>query len=179
MKLSLSWSWRRPLTLEAVIFECLSSEEAARLMRLPLIGLDATAPEQRTALFATAVGIAKATMVNEQLEAKVLLPNQKMGLLRWLKAERDVNPKSRKEIRREIDSLDRFLYGRDLERFMERLAELRSGSGVTFAEAAEITRLSRGVQLAKDSMEAGRGAEEYQAAQRAFHAYVEKLKAES
>jgi glycerol-3-phosphate cytidylyltransferase-like family protein len=104
-------------------------------------------------------------------DEKVTLRSQKEGLLNWINGQPDVEDKWRKEIIREIATLDRVLNEREMDIFLNRLASLKLGTGVTLEEAQIITDLYRKMEEAKQT----ENTEEYEKARRQLEEYRDSL----
>lgn len=142
MKISFNWrsknkSWIHGIEVE----DCLSKEEAGKLRSLDPVQIMDMESGDRIELFISMFGEEKATFVNSRLEKDFILPKQKEGLLNWINGQPDVEDKWRKEIVREIALLDRVLSDKELDIFLDKLASLKLGVGVTREEAQKITLL--------------------------------------
>jgi uncharacterized protein YeeX (DUF496 family) len=118
---------------------CLSRGDANKLKGLDLDKLLAVNREDRLSIFANTFGIEKAQFINERFENDLLFKNQKRGLLNWVNNNRDIKPKFYKEIIRKISELEKPLIDDKLDDFMNELAELSIGIGVTMEEKNTIT----------------------------------------
>ncbi|HXL98636.1 MAG TPA: hypothetical protein VN932_01805 [Rhizomicrobium sp.] len=180
MKIRFGWNRKDkfgPLSIS--VEECLSKEEANKLRQQDFNRIIHMTSEERLKLFATLFGERKAAFVNSRLESDMILPNQKAGLMNWINGIKDVEPKWRKEIVREISALDKALNESEMEAFMEKLAELKLGVGVTLEEAQMIFDLSKAANEAKKKFETGGSVFEYDLAKKALDEYVVSLKPET
>jgi hypothetical protein len=151
MKLPFKWG-NKPKSHQLatrVMENCLSKEEADRLLEVDpqrLIDMDVA---ERITFLSAIFGDAKARFVNARLEAEIILPGQADGLMKWAEDMEDVAPKWRAEIKREILAVDKVLNEQEMRILLERLVKLKLGIGVTLEEAQRITELLRKADEAK------------------------------
>jgi hypothetical protein len=173
MKVSFNFfkSWNKPLgiTLE----DCLTKDEAGKLKKLNLDQLLEMDSADRIEAMTKVIDREKAIFVNNRFEKDLILKNQKEALTNWINKSTDVEPKWKKEILRRILDLDRVLNKKEMDVFLEELAELKLGIGVTLEETENILRLSN---KAKKIKEDGGSENEYQDALKEFNEYVAMLK---
>jgi hypothetical protein len=113
----------------------------------------------------------KADFVNARMERDMILPSQKAGLRNWINSQKDVEPKYRREIEREIAELNTALDGDQLHAFSEKLASLSLGVAVTRHEKEMIYKLT---DAANAALRSGDEAE-FNEAKAALDAYVASL----
>lgn len=148
--------------------------------------MDMSSAERREA-FAKYVGEENAHEVNAQFESKLLLADQKRGLVNWAKKVAGLSEPARRDILSAIGKLDRVLQPEEEKAFLEDLAAKKLGVTVTSEEAQNIFNLSqKAEQLRAEIVEKGAGdyrkgwtAENGTAYGRAFqnlNDYIESLK---
>jgi hypothetical protein len=171
MKVHLSWGKKdKAGVLSFVVEECLSKAEADKLRQHGPERIVNLPKEERLKVLGTLVG-AKADFVNARIETDMILPAQKTGLLNWISAQHDVEPKWRQEIVREIGELKVALDEKEMDAFAAKLANLKLGVGVTQHETQMIYELSDAV---KEAQRSG-NVTEYEKAKKALDAYVASL----
>lgn len=87
--------------------------------------------------------------VNAQLESKLLLLDQKRGLVSWAKKVAGITEARRADIVSRIEKMDKILTPEDEKSFLADLAAKKLGTEVTIDEAREIARLSKATSDAK------------------------------
>lgn len=135
---------------------CLPKELTQKFLRAlkdNTLNVDALAEmssEERRAAFAHVVGEGDAKSVNALFESKLLLKNQKLGMVTWAKEVAGLKDPVRRDIIATIERLDTVLDPASEKAFLEDLAAKRLGVEVTFEEAKRISDLSSAVkQLAE------------------------------
>lgn len=112
--------------------------------------------DERKSFLESYVGKAHAGKVNAEFEAKLLLKNQKAGMINWAKNVSGISKQTRMDIISKIERMDKVLDPQEGQSFMASLAERRLGVGVTEAEAKTIADMSKKVtQLAAKQAEDG------------------------
>lgn len=131
--------------------------------------------EDRRAAFADVVGEGDAKSVNALFESKLLLKNQKLGMVTWAKEVAGLKDPVRRDIISTIERMTEVLDPKSEKAFLEDLAAKKLGVEVTFEEAKTISDLSRQVtELGKNkTTETDRLA--WGNAQLALNDYVEGL----
>lgn len=104
-----------------------------------------TSEERNKFLIPIVGGEANAKGVNALFEAKLLLKNQKLGLLNWAKRLSGVAPEVRRDLEARINKIDSILSPAQEEAFLKDLASARMGVDVTFEEAKRVSDLSNKV----------------------------------
>lgn len=145
---------------------------------------DMTSEERRNAL-APFVGKDNAAQVNALFESKLLLKNQKAGMISWAKRVAGISPEVKRDMLTRIEKLDKALSAKELDIFLEDLVATRLGIGVSENEAKVIFELSKQVEQTKSkankegvfSSEDDRLA--YGVAKVAIEKYVNDIKVES
>ena len=172
---------------------CLVPEAADRFIEALKSGeldpgkLMAMSSAERRAAFAEHVGEENAHEVNALFESKLLLADQKRGLVNWAKKVGGLTEPARRDILAQINKLDRVLQPADEQAFLEDLAAKKLGVSVTAEEARTIFNLSQTAEQARQAiMDAGSGdyragyteaaGTAYGRAQQALVDYVESLK---
>lgn len=127
--------------------------------------------EQRRATFSKVVGETNAKNVNSLFESKLLLKNQKQGMITWAKTMAGMKPEVLRDILTKVGKMTEILSPTDMKMFLSDIAEKRLGMHVTAKEASEIASLANKVEQTKggDRMAYGR-------ARVAFSNYVGDLK---
>lgn len=111
-----------------------------------------TSAERREA-FGRLVGKENAHEINAQFESKMLLADQKKGLVNWAKKVGGLTEPARRDILSTISKLDKVLQPEDEQSFMEDLAAKKLGVSVTAEEARQIFDLSKTAETAKALMQ--------------------------
>lgn len=102
-----------------------------------------------------------ATDVNALFESKLLLKNQKQGMITWAKSVAGLTESAKQDILSKISRLDNVLDTHDKRAFLHDLASSKLGMNITQNEAQNIADLSKAVEAARngsDRMEYGRAA---------------------
>lgn len=136
---------------------CLIKEKADEFKKALVSGkidiekmIDATSSERRKIFkdFFGEESIAKE--VNALFESKLLLKNQKKGLVTWAKQVSGLKPEVRRDLMAKIERMDKVFSAREEGKFLEDLAEKRLGIEVTDKEAKRILELSNEVKKARE-----------------------------
>jgi hypothetical protein len=176
MKIHFGWSRKNKLNpLSISIEECLTKSEADRLKQQDIERIMAMTRQERLKFFTSLIGEQKANFVNGRFENDLLPPQQKTGLMNWINNTKDVEPKWRKEIIREISGLDTALDEKEMDAFMRKLAKLKLGAGVTFEETKMIYDLTAAANAAMKKLDAGASMAEFQKAKKALDDHVASL----
>lgn len=109
--------------------------------------LMAMSSEERRTAFAGVVGEANAKEVNTLFETKMLLADQKRGLVNWAKQVGGLTDRQRLDFIGKIEKLDKVLQPADERAFLADLAAHKVGASVTADEAKAI---SQGAKLITD-----------------------------
>lgn len=136
---------------------------------------------QRREFLTDIVGIDNARAVNALFESKLLLKDQKTGLVNWAKKTAGLIPEVKKDIIAKIERMETALSAADEARFLEDLAAKKLGYDVTFEEAQKIVDGSKAVAEAKSKIAADEpiGSDnriEYGLKFNAFKEYISELK---
>jgi hypothetical protein len=110
--------------------------------------IDMTSGERRV-FFEKIVGEDSARGVNALFESKLLLKDQKRGLVSWAKKVSGITEEVRRDIIAKIDRMETALKAGDEEAFLEDLAAKKLGTDVSFEEAQQIVDGVKAVQEAK------------------------------
>jgi hypothetical protein len=116
---------------------------------------------ERRAEFAKILGDDNAREVNAQFEARMLLKDQKAGLVSWAKKIGGLTEPARRDIISTINKLDRVLNPAEEKAFLEDLAAKKLGVTVTSDEAKEIFQLSQKAEAIRNEITQG-GARTYE-----------------
>jgi hypothetical protein len=100
---------------------------------------------ERNAFLSKFVGQENATYVNSLFESKLLLQNQKAGMISWAKKVVGITPTAKRDMLSKIARLDRVLDPKEGEQFLHDLATTRLGVDITQEEAKQIADLSKAV----------------------------------
>lgn len=103
----------------------------------------------RRAYLAGFVGDDNAMHVNGLFESKLLLKNQKAGMINWAKKVGGLKPEAKRDLISRIEKLDKVLDPEDLDMFLHDLVATKLGVEVTEVEAKTIYELSNKVQELK------------------------------
>lgn len=109
--------------------------------------------EERHEFFAKLVGEKDALDVNSLFESKLLLKNQRAGLVRWAKQVSGITEATRRDMLNSIAKMDNILQPGEEESFLKDLASKKLGASVTADEAQKITDLSKKAQDLRDAMQ--------------------------
>lgn len=104
----------------------------------------------RRAFLEGIVGKENAKQVNSLFESKLLLKNQKAGMINWAKKVGGISPQTKRDLISRIERMDNVLNPADELPFMEDLANSRLGFGVTEQEAKNIFDLSQKSRTLKE-----------------------------
>lgn len=102
---------------------------------------DMTSDERRDFL-AKYVGPENAKNVNTQFEGKLLLKNQKAGMISWAKSVAGLNEKAKNDIIAKVDKLEKALTPEEQDKFLGDIVEKRLGVQVTPDEAKTIVDIT-------------------------------------
>lgn len=140
--------------------------------------------EQRHSAFADLVGGETATSINALFESKLLLENQKAGIISWAQKIVGQRPEALRDLVSRVNRMDKVLNPKELDAFLQDLAAQKLGLNVTMEEAAKISQLAREATEAKEKIPAdspiGSAARmEYGVKLALFKEYIGGLKLES
>lgn len=107
--------------------------------------------EERRAFLEPIVGADNVHEVNAQLESKLLLQDQKAGLVNWAKKITGITEATRTDILSKISRMTNVLDPVNERAFLQDLAAKKLGADVTYDEASTIVKKSQEVQAAKNS----------------------------
>lgn len=110
--------------------------------------------EERRTFFKDIVGEKDAVEVNSLFESKLLLKDQKTGLVTWAKQISGITEGVRKDLISRIEKMDRVLTPASERAFLEDLAGQKLGTKVTFEEAKIIAEQSAHLQELKGNWDA-------------------------
>lgn len=113
--------------------------------------LSAMESADRRAFFEKIVGKDNAQPVNALFESKLLLKDQKRGLVSWAKSVAGINAAVRRDLLHKIEKLDRVLNPTEEKVFLADLAAAKLGTTVTHEEAQKITKLAQRASLERDN----------------------------
>lgn len=128
---------------------CLPKEEANKFKQALLNGdivpeklAEMSSAERRT-FFNDLVGQENAQSVNSLFESKLLLQDQKRGMVTWAKKVAGLDKKTRQDLIAKIEKLDKVLDAEGKQEFLADLASQKLGTDVSFEEAQTIVKLSK------------------------------------
>ena len=136
---------------------------------------------ERHQYLAGVLGDANARSVNILFESKLLLKNQRLGILNWAKKIVGLKPEVLRDMVSKVNRMTKVLEPKELDAFLEDLASQKLGFDVTFNEAAKISQLAKDVVEKKTKIpesSPARSSErlEYGLSLTMFKEYVGKLK---
>jgi hypothetical protein len=108
--------------------------------------------EERRTFFKDVVGEADAKEVNALLESKLLLKDQKRGMVAWAKKVSGISETVRADMISRIQKMDKVLDATDQHSFLEDLAAKKLGTEISFEEAQTIAALSKKVADTKTAI---------------------------
>lgn len=108
--------------------------------------------EERRTFFKDIVGEDNAKEVNAQLESKLILKDQKRGMVTWAQKVSGISETVRRDMIARIEKLDRVLDADNAHNFLEDLAAKRLGTDISFEEAKNVASMSRQLAEAKDAL---------------------------
>ena len=112
--------------------------------------------ENRNKFLAKYVGEDNATQTNALFESKLLLKNQKAGMIAWAKKIVGISPEVRRDMLAKIERLDSALSVKDETAFLKDLVNTRLGLSFTQEEANKISELSQKVtEMKKNASKEG------------------------
>lgn len=98
---------------------------------------------ERRDFLAKIVGAVDAKEVNALLESKLLLKDQKRGMVSWAKKVAGISERTRADLIARIEKMDKVLDPKDQRSFLEDLAAKKLGVEVSMEEAQKIYELSK------------------------------------
>lgn len=138
--------------------------------------------EQRRTFLEDIVGKENVKEVNAQLEAKLILKDQKKGLVSWAKRLTGITEATRRDLLSKIERMEKILEPKTEQAFLEDLVAKRLGTDVTLEEAKVITDGAKELRARKeaipeDSPLRSKERMEYGVAEVLFRDYIDALKA--
>ena len=145
----------------------------------PIKMLDMTSAERR-AIFERIIG-KDAREVNAQFEAKILLKDQKRGLVTWAKKISGISEATRRDILSRIEKMTEILDPKTEKAFLEDLVAKKLGADITLEEARIISNgikevIARKEAIPEDSPIRSKERLEYGTAEVLFRDYIDALK---
>ena len=138
-------NWCLPRNLADAFLDALRSGELS-----PERLAEMSSAERREA-FAKYVGPEHAAEVNGNFESKLLLVDQKRGLVNWARKTAGLTEPVRRSLVDRIQKLDKVLQPEDEQAFLSDLAAQKLGTAVTAEEAQTIFNLGKAAQDARDA----------------------------
>ena len=108
---------------------------------------------ERNKFFKDMLGKEYATLTNSLFESKLLLKNQKQGLINWAKTAGNLKPEIKRDLLSKIEKMDKVLDTADTDGFLSDLASTKLGVNITDKEASTITSLAKEATDARHIME--------------------------
>jgi hypothetical protein len=109
--------------------------------------------KERNEFFKGVVGDEYAIMTNSLFESKLLLQNQKQGLVTWAKTVAGLKPEVRSDLLSKVNKLQNALTPENTDDFLNDFVNTKLGVSVTDKEAADIARFAQEATVAKEVME--------------------------
>ena len=116
--------------------------------------LSAMTSEERNKFFGGIVGEDSAKRVNAEFESKLLLKDQKRGLVTWAKNVSGLKEPARRDILSKIEKLEQALTPDNQEMFLRDLVDTKLGVSVSSEDAAKIVGLSKTIEGASHDISA-------------------------
>jgi len=107
---------------------------------------------ERRIFFEDLVGKENAREVNAMFESKLLLQDQKRGLVSWAKKVAGISEETRRDLLSKIERMEKVLSAEDKASFLEDLASKKLGTEVTFEQAQKVVQLSKEVAELKSEV---------------------------
>lgn len=107
---------------------------------------------ERRALFADVVSKENAANINALFESKLLLKNQKAGMVAWAKKVANGNKKVENTLLTKVEKMEKFLAADEQRIFLEDLASQKLGAKITYKQADHIVKLSKETREALDAI---------------------------
>ena len=108
-----------------------------------LIGITS---RERQALLGKVVGEENVPWVNAALESKILLKDQKRGMVSWAKKVSGISEPARRDMLSRIERENRVFDPETSQSFLESLAAKKFGHDISFEEAKNVSELARSVK---------------------------------
>lgn len=138
---------------------CLPKEFATKFLNALKDGkivpekLIAMTSEERRAFLEPIVGKADVHEVNALLESKIILKDQKRGMVSWAKKTAGLTPAARTDLISKINKMDKVLNAKDEATFLEDLASKKLGTEVSFEEAQKIAEIAQEATKTRTAVE--------------------------
>lgn len=126
--------------------------------------------EERRGFLEGIVGKENGVQVNSLFESKLLLKNQKAGMISWAKKISGISKDAKRDLISRIERMDRVLNPAEEQAFLHDLAQTRLGFGVSETEAKVISDLSLDISSKKAK------GEKFGASRVALEKYIGELK---
>ena len=101
--------------------------------------------KERRDYFTKTFGERNAKEINALFESKLLLKNQKRGMINWVKQITGIKPEEKRTLIDRINRLKEVLTPENEQRFLEDLVSKRLGTDISFAESKKIAELSENI----------------------------------
>lgn len=133
--------------------------------------------DERLRIYKRILGSERGEWFCEYSDKKFFLIKQQESLTKWVNQSKAKN-KWKMEAHIRISELERSLTSKELELFMEDIAELMLGIGVTHEEARTIMELSQRIEEAKGNLGNDRSNNKLEIAEESLREYIEHIKSE-
>lgn len=121
-------------------------KQAIKDGKIDIDKLSEMSSEQRRKSFSDSLGERNAKEVNALFESKLLLKNQRLGLVNWAKQITGLSEKTRMDLISKIERMDKILTPESEQVFLQDLASKRLGTDITIEEATKINELANKVK---------------------------------
>lgn len=98
---------------------------------------------ERRAYFEKIVGTKEAAEVNAMYESKLLLLDQKRGLVSWAKKVAGITEETRRDLLSKIERMENVLDASSKEEFLADLATKKIGADITFEQAQNVVKMAK------------------------------------
>lgn len=131
---------------------------------------------ERHNFFSEFMGDEAASKTNALFESKLLLKNQKQGMINWATQVSGLKPAIRKDIISRVNSMEKILTPSEQTAFLHDLASQRLGVSVSVEEASKIADLAKKVEATKENALNGKDRMAHGRALVEFHNYLNSIK---
>lgn len=117
---------------------------------IDIVKLSDMSSSERREFFSKTLGERNAKEVNSLFESKLLLKNQKRGLVNWAKQITGIKPEVRRDIVSRIEKMESILDPKSEQSFLQDLVSKRLGTDISIEEANKILKLSQEIKGLKE-----------------------------
>jgi len=125
------------------------AEEVKKMIKsgkIDIEKLSSMSSSDRREFFKKVMGDSSARQVNSLFEEKLLLKNQRKGLVNWAKQITGLKPEAKRDLVDRIMKMDKILSPENEKAFLQELASKRLGTDISISEAKKITELSNNIR---------------------------------